>query len=181
MVGNGKILCLLGVCSFWIFVSCLEIKNERHQFADYAAQLMDSVIKYHRDGNMGLCNDNDPVIKPLIADNVAAEERALPLWPYARLFSAVNAMAVAQHATNYDVWTDTVLFKAFRQYDDFAKVSADSSDSFYDDSSWLGIGYVEHYNRTHNSASLVAAEKIWRFLENGSSTYSYAPATVLAL
>lgn len=97
------------------------------------------------------------------------------LWPLCALVQAANEMERLEPGKKYM----PRVIEAINQYRstkppapgyDAYVVSEGGDDRFYDDNQWIGLAYMDAYNRTGEKKLLQDAEEIYRFMMSGFDT-----------
>jgi Glycosyl hydrolase family 76 len=97
------------------------------------------------------------------------------LWPLCALIQATNEV---EGLTKKNVYMQPVIHAIDQYYSvkppapgyEAYIVSKGGDDRFYDDNQWIGIAYMDAYNRTKNEFFLKKSEEIYRFMMTGFNT-----------
>ena len=100
------------------------------------------------------------------------------LWPLCALIQAANEMEVLYPGKEYMKPVMQVIDKYYNPakpphpgYDSYP-VPYDGGDRFYDDNQWIGIAYMDAYERTKDKKYLSFSKDIYDFMLTGYDTIS---------
>ncbi len=100
------------------------------------------------------------------------------LWPLCALIQSANEMELSDPSTNYMGQVDRAIAQYYSSskspapgYDSYV-VHDGGGDRFYDDNQWIGLAYMDAYQRTKKSTYLQLATTIYRFMLTGYDTAS---------
>ncbi|PVD51966.1 glycoside hydrolase [Terrimonas sp.] len=97
------------------------------------------------------------------------------LWPLCALIQTVNELELPEPGKQYMKQVVRTIDKYYDKkpphpgYDSYP-VEAGGGDRFYDDNQWIGIAYMDAYNRTKDIAYLNLSKEIYGFMMTGYDT-----------
>ena len=129
--------------------------------------LHERIYKYYYDHASGLFTETN---------NKDADEKPNSyLWPLCALVQAANEMEVLQPRGRYMEPVMAAIDKYYSLkggiagYDSYV-VKQGGGDRFYDDNQWIGLAYIDAYDRTKKKVFLRKAVEIYRFMMSGFDT-----------
>jgi len=136
-------------------------------YRDRALTLYGNIYQYYYDKSSGLFTETNK--------KDADEKPHSYLWPLCALVQAANEMEALSPGKGY---LEPVM-KAIDQYYsirggiagyDSYVVKEGGGDRFYDDNQWIGLAYIDAYDRTKKKVFLRKAVEIYRFMMSGFDT-----------
>lgn len=136
-------------------------------YKDRAQALYGNIYRTYYDSKSGLFTETN---------NKDADEKPHSyLWPLCALVQAANEMEVLQPDKKYmgPVMKAIDQYYSLKEgitgYDSYV-VKQGGGDRFYDDNQWIGLAYIDAYDRTKKKVFLRKAEEIYRFMMSGFDT-----------
>src|SRR5258707_1341958 len=136
-------------------------------YKDRTLALYQTIYRTYYDSATGLFTETN--------NKATGEKPNSYLWPLCALVQAANEMEALQPGTEYMA----PVIKAIDQYYsikhsiagyDSYVVKQGGGDRFFDDNQWIGLAYMDAYNRTKKKIYLDKSVEIYRFMMTGFDT-----------
>ncbi|MBN8788812.1 MAG: glycoside hydrolase family 76 [Terrimonas sp.] len=155
---------LTGLC---ILLSIKAIAQKQEDYSERMAIMYKNIYQYFYKEGKGLFTEHNTPKKD--------DKEFSYLWPLCALIQTVNELELLEPGKQYMKQVVRTIDKYYDKkpphpgYDSYP-VEAGGGDRFYDDNQWIGIAYMDAYNRTKDIAYLNLSKEIYGFMMTGYDT-----------
>ncbi len=155
---------LTGLC---MLLSMGSIAQQQEDYSERMEILYKNIYQYYYKEDKGLFTEHNIPKKN--------DKEFSYLWPLCALIQTVNDLELLEPQKQYMKQVVRVIDKYYDKkpphpgYDSYA-VEVGGGDRFYDDNQWIGIAYMDAYNRTKDISYLNLSKEIYGFMMTGYDT-----------